>query len=85
MKLCVIQCVFDTHDVQKEFDVKQVDQRIREVFLPHMHKEGKRTSLSEILQARRRGKTAPNKDKRNSLHGRLNRGADDDIDSQNSG
>jgi len=50
-----------------------------------MHEEGKQTSLSEILQSRRRGKTTSNKDQRNLLHGVLNQGADDDTDSQNSG
>ena len=42
-------------------------------------------SLSEILQARRRGKTSSNNDERN-LRGVSNQGADDDVDdSQNGG
>ena len=71
----------------------QVDRRIEEGFLPHLCKEGKQVSLSEILQARRHGKT-PSKndtnsscDLKNRREGVPNQGADYvDVDySQNSG
>jgi len=72
---------------------KQVDRRIEEGFLPHLCKEGEQLSLSEILHARRHGKTSSNNDTnsscdlKNRRQGVPNQGADyDDVDyCQNSG
>ena len=60
-----------------------MDQRIEEGFRPYLYEEDTQVSLSEILQARRRGKTASSNsgDLKNQQQGVTNQGADDRKDS----